>query len=187
MINFLSNWIEQIAVAVIIVSIFELLLPNGNLKKYIKVVLGIYVVFCIIAPFVNSSDLYNVKDVDLEEYVQNTKKSETSVNQDTMDSRLQELYIEQLKNDIENKVKENGYKVSKIDIDANLDSSSNNPGIHSIDLVLNENKEIGNIEKVEIGSKKEEGVQNNENIEKLKEELSNYYEVSKDIINIRLK
>lgn len=184
MIKFLSNWIEQIAVAVIIVSIFELILPNGNLKKYIKVVLGIYVVFCIIAPFVNSSDLYSVKDIDLEEYVQ---KSETSVNQETMDFRLQELYIEQLKNDIENKVKENGYKVNKINIDANLNSSSSNPGIHSIDLVLNENKGIGNVEKVEIGSKKDEEVQNNENIEKLKEELSNYYEVSKDIINIRLK
>ena len=39
MINFLSNWIEQIAIAVIIVSIFELILPKGNLKKYIKEVL----------------------------------------------------------------------------------------------------------------------------------------------------
>ena len=36
MINFLSDWIEQIAIAVIIVSIFELILPKGNLKKYIN-------------------------------------------------------------------------------------------------------------------------------------------------------
>ena len=53
MINFLSNWIEQIAIAVIIVSIFELILPKGNLKKYIKLVLGIYIIFCMIYPFVN--------------------------------------------------------------------------------------------------------------------------------------
>ena len=39
MINFLSNWIEQIAIAVIIVSIFELILPKGNLKKYIDIIL----------------------------------------------------------------------------------------------------------------------------------------------------
>jgi stage III sporulation protein AF len=186
MISFLSNWIEQIAISVIIVSIFELLLPNGNLKKYIKIVLGMYVVFCIISPFVNSEDLYKIKDVDLEEYVQNVQKSEATINQESMDLRLQELYIEQLKNDIENKVKENGYKVNKINIEANLDSSSSNPGIHSIELVLNEDKGIGNVEKVEIGASKEEN-QNNEDIEKLKENLSSHYEIGKDIINIRIK
>ena len=47
MIEFLSNWIQGIAIAVIIASIFEMLLPNGNIKKYVKVILGIYIVFCI--------------------------------------------------------------------------------------------------------------------------------------------
>ena len=51
MINFLSNWIEQITLSVIIVSIFELILPKGNLKKYIKVVLGVYIIYCFILLF----------------------------------------------------------------------------------------------------------------------------------------
>ena len=55
MISFLKRWTSEIVVAVIIVSIFELILPNGNLKKYIKVVLGIYIVFCMISPFVDSN------------------------------------------------------------------------------------------------------------------------------------
>ena len=42
MINFLSNWIEQIAISVIIVSIFELILPKGNLKKYKSCTWNIY-------------------------------------------------------------------------------------------------------------------------------------------------
>ena len=61
MINFLSNWIEGIAIAAIIASIFEMIIPNGNIKKYIKVILGIYVVFSIIAPFVDSKALYSIK------------------------------------------------------------------------------------------------------------------------------
>ena len=79
MISFLKNWIEQIVISVIIVSIFELLIPNGKIKKYIKVVLGIYIIFCIISPFVN---------------------------QESMDLRLQDLYIEQLENDVKKKIEE---------------------------------------------------------------------------------
>ena len=51
---------------------------------------------------------------------------------------------------------------------------------------MNEDKGIGNVEKVEIGASKEEN-QNNEDIEKLKENLSSHYEIGKHIINIRLK
>ena len=58
--GFLRNWIEQIALAVIIVSIFEMLLPSGKTKKYIKMVLGIFIVFSIISPFVDSKALYNL-------------------------------------------------------------------------------------------------------------------------------
>ena len=47
MIEFLSKWIEGIAIAVIIASIFEMILPNGNVKKYVKVILSIYIVFSI--------------------------------------------------------------------------------------------------------------------------------------------
>ncbi len=69
MIRFLSKWIEGIAIAVIITSIFEMILPNGNLKKYIKVVLGIYVIFSIIAPFVDSKALYSI-DIEKELNIQ---------------------------------------------------------------------------------------------------------------------
>ena len=54
MIEFLSKWIEGIAIAVIIASIFEMILPNGNIKKNVKVILGIYIVFSIISPFSES-------------------------------------------------------------------------------------------------------------------------------------
>lgn len=187
MINFLSNWIEQIAISVIIVSVFELLLPNGNLKKYIKVILGIYVIFCIISPFVNSSALYDLGEIDLEDYVENVSKSETTINQESMDNRLQELYIEQLKENIRKKVEEEGYQMDKCNIDADLNTTSDNPGIHSIHLVLNQNKKIGNIEKVEIGTKDTVQETNNEEINRLKQNLADDYEVSQDVIKITLK
>ena len=73
MINFLTNWIEGIAIAVIIASIFEMLLPKGNIKKYIKVILGIYIVFNIISPFANSKAInsFDIKK-ELNKYTENT-------------------------------------------------------------------------------------------------------------------
>lgn len=53
MIAFFSSWAQGIIVAVIVATIVELLLPNGSSKKYVKVVVGIYILFSIIAPVVN--------------------------------------------------------------------------------------------------------------------------------------
>lgn len=49
MIDFLSNWAQGIIVAVIIATIIEMILPNGSSKKYVKVVVGIYILFTIIS------------------------------------------------------------------------------------------------------------------------------------------
>ena len=51
--NWISNWIQGIIIAVIIGTIIEMLLPEGNCKKYVKVVIGVYILFVIVTPIVN--------------------------------------------------------------------------------------------------------------------------------------
>lgn len=194
MIEFLRNWVEQIAITIIIVSIFELILPDGKLKKYIKIILGVYVVFCIISPFVDNS-LYSfdkLDEIDLGDYVENAISTEnTTVNQESMDLRLQELYIQELENNIEAQVQEYGYNMSKCDIDADLSSSSENPGIHSIKLELQEKGRISNIESVEINISNntniEEAQNNDQKTKELKKSLAEHYEIDEDIIKISIK
>ena len=194
MIEFLRNWVEQIAITIIIVSIFELILPDGKLKKYIKIILGVYVVFCIISPFVDNS-LYSfdkLDEIDLGDYVENAISTENmTVNQESMDLRLQELYIQELENNIEAQVQEYGYNMSKCDIDADLNSSSENPGIHSIKLELQEKGRISNIESVEINISNntniEEDQNNDQKTKELKKSLAEYYEIDEDIIKISIK
>ena len=53
MVAFISNWAQGIIVAVIIASIIEMILPEGSSKKYIKVVIGVYILFVIVTPIVN--------------------------------------------------------------------------------------------------------------------------------------
>ncbi len=179
MIDFLKSWIEQIAIAIVIVSIIELILPSGNIKKYIKVILGIYVVFCIINPFINNINLFNIDNLEMDKYVQST----STVNQESMNKRIQDLYIEELRKTIEKNLQDLGYKLNKCEIKANLDTTVANPGIHKI--ILNVSK--SNIEKVEIGTNKDKVQENEEELEKIKESISSKYEISKDLIDIKLK
>lgn len=187
MINFLSKWIEQIALSVILVSIFELILPNGNLKKYIKVVLGIYIIFCLISPFVNNKDIFNLKNIDIEKYTKKTSKSITNAEKN-MDKRLQELYLDELKNDIKRRVEEFGYDIYKCEINANLNSAGSDAGIHKINLIIKEKKEnLINVEQVDINTKKNENSYNIQKLNEIKNLIANYYEINADVINIKIK
>ncbi len=51
--EFISSWVQGIIVAVVIATIIEMLLPNGNSSKYIKIVIGVYIIFNIISPIIN--------------------------------------------------------------------------------------------------------------------------------------
>ncbi len=57
MIEFFRNWCEEIIVAVIISIIIEAILPEGNHKKYVKVVIGIYVIFTILHPLLGKLNM----------------------------------------------------------------------------------------------------------------------------------
>ena len=204
MINFLSNWIEQIAIAVIIVSIFELILPKGNLKKYIKVVLGIYIIFNIISPLVKNKDKLNLENLNLNNY---TASTSASVDQTSMNKRIEILYENELEKDITTKLKEKGYELSECKVTAKIDENENNKDetkISNIKIKVEkkvakqqeennvENKivtGIQQIKKVDIGKAKEKETKNSSKISKaeledIKKFLIEEYEVNEKCLEI---
>ena len=151
MINFLSLWVKNLSLALIVVSILEMLLPNNKTKKYIKMVMGLYILFSIIAPFVNNSNVlnFNIEDVysDYSKEISSTSATsmEGEVNQASMDDRLNKLYKEQLESDITYKVEEKGYDVRKCQVDAHI--SESDTGIEYITIEIdgkNDNVENSN-------------------------------------------
>lgn len=188
MIKSLGSWIEQIAIAIIIVNIFEMIIPSGNLKKYINIVLGIYIVFTIISPIVNNK-VIDFDSIKIDKYISGLKTNNEYNQNNSMDKRLQELYIEELKKNIKIQVEQIGYEISECKIDADLKANSSESGIKRIDLVLkkksNQNIEVQNII---IGNNKKEKSNNNSlQIYSIKEKLASYYQINKDIINIKIK
>ena len=157
MIEFISSWAKSLGLAIVIVSILEMLLPNNKNKKYIRMVMGIYILFNIVSPFINNKDIFNIKDIDLEKYAMEQETSSQlqseEVNQTSMNKRIEELYIEELEKDITQKLEEQGYKVESCKVKATISDEENESGIEEIKI------------KVKKSENNEEESSNNENSE----------------------
>ena len=134
MIDWISNWAGAIIVAVMIGTIIEMILPEGNSKKYIKVVIGIYVVFSIVIPVINkfTGKEVSVSDaLDLGEYMKNSYDSleiQNTMIEDN-DNNIMEIYSSGIKSDIKAKIEGKGYEVSSVDIQIANDESYEITGI----------------------------------------------------------
>lgn len=138
MIEFLSSWAKGLGVTIVVVSIFEMLLPNNNTKKYIRMVLGVYVIFNIISPLIQNKEIFDWKDVHLEEY---RTMQTSSVDQTSMDERIKELYEEELERDIAKKVKEKGYEVIKCKVSTQISDNEEESKIEKIKLTIQKKEE----------------------------------------------
>lgn len=157
MIEFLSGWTKGLGVTMVIVSILEMLLPNNKTKKYIRVVLGVFVIFNIISPLIQNKDRLNLSNLDIENYKTVTT---STVNQADMNERINKLYEEELEKDITKKVEENGYNVKRVKISTTRNEEEWD--INQIQL---------NIEKGEKTTKETETVENKvvTEVQKIKE------------------
>lgn len=153
MVSFLSSWVKNLSLAIVIVSILEMLLPNNKTKKYIKMIMGLYILFSIISPFIQNGNIFNLENLDFNTYLKATQvTSSEKVGQTSTDKRLNEIYIEQLENDITQKLENKGYVVEMCDVDAYVSQESDNSGINRITLKINKNDE-------------EKSTENNDNLE----------------------
>ena len=165
MINFISSWAEQIVLAVVIATIIELILPKNKNRKYIQMVIGVYVLFNIISPIIKNKEAISVENYNIEKYETN---STYEIDQSSMDERIEKIYLEELQKNTTSKFENAGFTVERCIIDAEFDANKKNAGIHLIT--------------VKIQGPADEG-----EINKKVEELAEEYEISKDKIKIIIK
>ena len=152
--------------------------------------------------------MLSFENLNLESYAvssENPQKAE--LNQSSMDERLTQLYIEELENNIKEKVKEKGYKVQSCKVDAILTGEENKKGINKIIIAISKEKEeaqnsshdsnIKSVNKIEVKVGLDKFFEDNEaeynsnemdsDFQTLKNELSEFYEIdiSKIIIHIK--
>lgn len=142
MVEFLSSWAKNLTLAVIIVSILEMILPNNKTKKYVKMIMGLYILFTIITPFFQNSSKIDFSTMDFNEITEKTQVASTeTINQDSMDVRLKQMYQEQLQKDIQTKLENKGYQVEECKVQAEISQEQEQSGIKQIVLKVEKKEE----------------------------------------------
>lgn len=195
MIEFLSSWAQGIIVAVIIATLIEMILPNSSSKKYVKVVIGMYILFTIVSPIIKKlggKDI-NLNTINIEKYEQQISKSDNTISRKFEDNNtrsIKDIYVSNLKADISAKLKEKGYEIDTSDIQIKDDE---NYTIEKITLKLTkmEQKQEKNneivINTVEIGntiSQKDSKTLSDDEKQEVKDYISETYDIDKKNINI---
>ena len=116
-INFISAWAQGIIVSVIIATIIEMILPNNSNSKYIKMVIGVFILFSIVSPIINKISGKN-KSLDLDYYSKyaSNESVETSSAIDN-NELIKQMYEENLKIDMKTKISQKGYLVGELDVE----------------------------------------------------------------------
>lgn len=122
--NWISGWIQGIIIAVIIGTIIEMLLPEGNCKKYVKVVIGVYILFSIVSPVITkvTGNEFRVSDIyDINTYIEVSAKSSQENIENSQQNQIKQVYITNLKNDMKQKIQEKGYSVKSLTLEISND------------------------------------------------------------------
>ncbi len=122
--NWISGWIQGIIIAVIIGTIIEMLLPDGNCKKYVKVVIGVYILFSIVSPVITkvTGNEFRVSDIyDINTYIEVSTKSSQENIENSQQNQIKQVYITNLKNDMKQKIQEKGYSVKSLTLEISND------------------------------------------------------------------
>lgn len=199
MLEWFRSWATGIVIAVIIATIIEMILPNSTSKKYIKIIIGIFIVYTIISPVIGSfkgEDLNNY--IKVENYIQSSSNAlQTNEVSDNAQSSIKKIYAQNLQNDLKTKLKEKGYISNNINISISNDNKYN---IERIDIkvdekVTNSNQDekqvktiVDNIKAIKIKVKKDDS-QNNAIItendkNEIKEYIKQIYQIDLNNINV---
>lgn len=120
MIEKISNYAEAIVILIIIITIVELMLPEGKNKKYVMFVSGIIIMLSVIKPFINFLNLdlnLELEVAEIQETFNNFEKN--SFAKYDLNYNIQDSYIKNLEVDMKARLEEMGYNVleTKINVD----------------------------------------------------------------------
>jgi len=193
LLQWLKEWITNIAVAVFFITAIEMLLPKNNIKKYGKFVLGLILITVILNPIIK---IFN-KDYNISQYAEKATASFNNMEykndfdkykkknkEETLNNFKVNLET-QTKKKLEEKFPENKYEVS---VKIVYDEEKNNLEIKSMDVGVKDNKieKIKKVSKINIGNN-ENGKEDKKTFEgegKIKQFINSEFKVASEVIKV---
>ena len=116
--EWIRDWIMQIAGVIVLSAICEVIMPNGEMKKYVRPVIGLVLVFAVIKPVLGFSA--ERPDFPRAEETQRQAAELQKSFDEAERSEVIALYREKLCRNIENELKSGGVK-SNVSVSAEID------------------------------------------------------------------
>ncbi|WP_161567207.1 stage III sporulation protein AF [Acidilutibacter cellobiosedens] len=166
-ISFLKDWAVNIVILFILISFLEIILPSGNMKRFLDMVIGILVIIAIMNPIIKL--LNKNKDIDVDKSLLTSSVETMNIsykeNDDLLAAQKEQVitaYKNKLKREIEEIISSNtNYSVSDIKIELQEDEEREDYGnIKKIEMDIKEAKEE---------KKEEEGEKKNIKIDDIEE------------------
>lgn len=198
--SFLREWILQIVSMFVFVSLLEIVLPNGQMKKYIDMIIGLLIIIVIINPFINLI----FKDIDIERNILTLPEinDSTQENSDILElqqDQMKSVYAFRVQEDIMKIIEEKtNYKVLSAEVETIDELEDEDFGmVTKVYLYVDEKQDLQSDEKQGVNIKSIENInvnlstnQNNEDefsdFSNIKKIIGEKYGVADDNIYISL-
>ena len=181
--SFINSWLRDIVILFIFISIVDLIIAKGTMKRYIDFVIGLLVIFTVINPFLKLTRLNFSLDQAVMKHMDTSPRTSTAGIDKVVDDDIEMVYIAKVSNEIRRLIQENSeYTVSKIDLDVKKGEDFGQ--IKQVDILISkEKKEDQKIIQGKISVKKIDAISVGKDIkEKAKENTVDSYEHIKEII-----
>lgn len=167
MIKFINSWAQGIILAVIIATIIEIILPEGKNKKYVKTVIGIYILFTIIYPLINKFTKTNINTL-----IENTTKQMSTYQENNSlkidtDKYIESTYKKKIEEDIKKRANEKNLNITSLNVYIETEDENRYGMLNSLVMKVEKNEtskknnDVNQIKEINISK----NVQNNEIIE----------------------
>lgn len=167
MIKFINSWAQGIILAVIIATIIEIILPEGKNKKYVKTVIGVYILFTIIYPLINKFTKTNINTL-----IENTTKQMSTYQENNSlkidtDKYIESTYKKKIEEDIRKRANEKNLNITSLNVYIETEDENQYGMLNSLVMKVEKNEtskknnDVNQIKEINISK----NVQNNEIIE----------------------
>lgn len=167
MIKFINSWAQGIILAVIIATIIEIILPEGKNKKYVKTVIGVYILFTIIYPLINKFTKTNINTL-----IENTTKQMSTYQENNSlkidtDKYIESTYKKKIEEDIRKRANEKNLNTTSLNVYIETEDENRYGMLNSLVMKVEKNEtskknnDVNQIKEINISK----NVQNNEIIE----------------------
>ncbi|MFD0048436.1 stage III sporulation protein AF [Actinomycetes bacterium NPDC127524] len=198
--SFLTGWVTNIILFVLLATVIDMLLPNSSMQKYAKMVIGLLLIAVILAPILNlfHTDLNTLISKATESFTHGDEKklkNLTEMKKKEIQAEQNAYILQQTAVQLKAKAKEELMKKYKMEI-AYIDIKVKNEeqpkipeDLQKITLSLSKasasskSKSIEAVAKVEINTEKNPPAKTAD-LEKIKKFLSSQWSVDKKVIEI---